>query len=213
MRTAWLVVALAGCGEPLVNDAPTYPPPQLYRIEPPLILPTTALRLDATGLVDGARYELELDGTLDDTPFSRRVPAETIGARTLSAPGQFSSAGPSAGLDAQLPTTTPASFSGTARLIRYLDNQDISSAPIPVSLTFKDTLTPTLASVSTTALHLGDTLVAEGQDLLHPSEGLVLARLSGILHTDTGTLPVDTLTVPGFTLGQLAPDFVEAPCS
>lgn len=194
---AWVWVVLAACGDVVVNDAPTYPPPLLHKVEPRLVLPSTALRLDATGLVVGANYELVLEGQLLGQAFSVHTPAEAVGPRTLVAtvahPGR------------------DAVFEGTAVLRRNLENQDTSSPALAVELTFASALTPTLTGVSPTSLHLGDTLVAEGADLLLPSEGLTLAEFSGTLWSGSTVQEVSSLIIPGFTVGQLSPLFREAP--
>lgn len=193
-----------GCDETSTNLDPSYPAPLAHRAEPTTLLPDTALRVEADGLVAGARYELVFSGTVGGRPHELRAPATAIGPRALSATLPWPE-------NALLPPTRFAFIDGRLTLVRYLDDQDISSPPLTLSATLTDHLAPTLTTASPATLHLGDTLVAEGRDLLLPSEGLTLVRLTGTLSDGETSLPVTDLTVPGFTLGQLDPDFAPAP--
>lgn len=201
-----LVIAQAlahGCDDGAENSDPSYPPPLAHRVEPANLLPRTALRVEADGLVANARYELIFRGRVGGVGHELRAEATIIGPRALSATFDWPP------IDPGLPNRV-APIQGQLSVLRYLDNQDITSPPLDFSATLADTLTPSLTATSPATLHLGETLIAEGHDLLLPSEGLTLLRFSGVLTDDVETTITD-LTVPGYTLGELDGAFTPAP--
>ncbi|HRE91754.1 MAG TPA: hypothetical protein PK095_21730, partial [Myxococcota bacterium] len=133
-----------------------------------------------------------------------RATATVIGPRALSATFDWPP------IDPGLPNRI-APIQGELSVVRYLDNQDITSPPLLFSGTLANTLTPTLNAVSPATLYLGDTLIAEGHDALLPSEGLTLFRFTGQLSDGETVTPITDLTVPGYTLGQLDDTFTPAP--
>ena len=193
-----------GCEAAEENLDPTYPDPLLHRVEPSNLLPETALRIEADGLVARARYELVFRGRVGGVGHELRAPATVIGPRALSATFDWPP------IDPGLPNRI-APVHGELSVIRHLDNQDITSPPLLFSATLAHTLTPSLSAASPTTLYLGDTLVAEGQNFLLPSEGLTLFTFSGVLTDDETQTPITDLTVPGYTLGQLDDTFMPAP--
>lgn len=206
LASVWVIAqALApGCDDATENDDPDYPPPLAHRVEPTNLLPMTALRVEADGLVNNARYELVFRGRVGGVGHELRAPATIIGPRALSATFDWPP------IDPGLPNRI-APIQGEISIIRFLENQDIASPPLTFSATLANTLTPTLDATSPTTLYLGDTLVAEGLDLLLPSEGLTLFSFSGVLFDGDTTTPISGLTVPGYTLGQLEGTFTPAP--
>jgi hypothetical protein len=191
-----------GCDDQQTNDQPLWPPLVVHRVEPPTLLPTTWLRIDATGLVDDplATYEVTLEGTLGDTPLTFTLPAAVRGPRTLGAT-----------LSGELHRSPGTRFVGVATITRH-GPDGTTTAQLPVELTRAINLTPTLAAFPHPNAHLGDSLLAEGTSLLLPNEGFTLARFDGELTLDTTGLrrTITALTVPGFTAGQWTPSFVAA---
>ncbi len=197
------VGSLFGCDDAETNDQPSWPPVVVHRIEPPTLLPTSSLRIDATGLVDDplATYELTLDGTLGDTPLSFTLPATVRGPRTLGAT-----------LSGELHRSPGTRFVGVATVTRHGPDGS-HQAQLPVELTRAIHLTPTLAAFPHPNAYIGDSLLAEGASLLLANEGFTLARFDGELTLDSTGLrrTITALTVPGFTAGQWTPSFVAAP--
>lgn len=206
LASAWVIAQalMPGCDEATENDDPSYPPPLAHRVEPTNLLPATALRVEADGLVANARYELVFRGRVGGVGHELRAPATIIGPRALSATFDWPP------IDPGLPNRI-APIQGQLSVLRHLENQDIASPPLTFSGTLANTLTPTLTATSPTTLYLGDTLVAEGLDLLLPSEGLTLFSFSGVLSDGNTATPIRDLTVPGNTLGQLDGTFTPAP--
>ena len=195
--------SLLGCDDPQTNDQPLWPPIVIHRIEPPTLLPTSSLRVDATGLVDDplATYELTFEGTLGDTPLSFTLPATVRGPRTLGAT-----------LAGELHRAPGTRFVGVATVTRHGPDGS-HQAQLPVELTRAIHLTPTLVAFPHPNAYIGDSLLAEGGSLLLADEGFTLARFDGELTFETTGLrrTITALTVPGFTAGQWTPSFVAAP--
>ncbi len=202
----WLVtIFVAGCTASIAPD-PGLEGLALKTVAPQTVVPGSTLVITGDSFVDtqwGATT-LHLVGNGVDVSWD----ATFVDFQTLNL---------EVGED-KLAAIGAAEFTGTAQIdvIATTDHQTYSSATLPVSLSFRETLTPTVTTLIDGVHFVNDQIEVDGDGfLLGGDEGVTIARVTGCFQPDAGgdCTPVPSIDIPLVAMMPLSRQHASFPFS
>ncbi|HEY4238269.1 MAG TPA: hypothetical protein VGM88_00560 [Kofleriaceae bacterium] len=175
MRWLACFLVVAGCA---AADAPLASVPTLSSIAPQIVVPGSTLVIRGTGFT-GDGSSLHVVGTAGGAPFDRTWAATLVDAGTLTV-----------ALDGSLGSVD---LLGTATVT----DGGTTSAPLPVSISARTQLAPSIATLQTGAIFVADAVAVTGDGfLLGGAEGTTSARITGCIARGDACEPIAPQAVP-----------------